>query len=730
MVSEQSGRGSRRSRRRNVCGNGVLSDEGVGLPVESLGPSSSFNGTDTEANVDPPDTDRPSNSRRSNSSNREVRGPTSALSSFLRDKGIKPKNVSIYTRVEAQAPNSSNRVGDSILPEPNVSLTALSNNTNSSAARSLSTKDLKKKLKRPGKDHDSGSDDDDALPKKRSCIKCCRIFVGSREEKFCSACLSGVESKVLANWSEAGGIRGALPSASRRKKPKKRSQAVDLMLNTVRPMGVQPLKELCVRLVCEYISDVSALGDIPPASKHRISKILSKMRLLDPTTVMLFLTPLERELKLYDCTLLTPQEFSMIPAFAPNLQTLYLAYCGRLRDDNLSHFAERLPQLSRVTLKGCFLVSDTAFAKFFRALGARLETLCIENASKLSVLACDALVGHCTSLKTLSLRHCSKVGSKQVENFAKLNMLESLDFSWSGEGHPTQLMDNIESDPSADPLVPVLGATLDHKGTDLWTLTDSHLFHEVDLKVEQSSLNDNVSQSADKENYYIDCAGLEPLLKACGKKLTTLSLCHVSGLNGSISKLLGSFLGASLLKLELEGAKLEKLDFMHCFSVHRFPNLKEVNLKNCTEIDDETFCPFIEHYGPQLHSLNICGLNQLGSKSLELLGNNQYSSQLRKLDVSWVRALSDSLFMGLVYGSVSNFTIVAQEDSVQYFSVPYKRSLIEIKVFGCFLLSAPCVKTLYRRGFCVPCNVDKEGVPSVSLNVSWESVEVIGSEFD
>ncbi|KAI9344257.1 hypothetical protein BDR26DRAFT_857486 [Obelidium mucronatum] len=240
-----------------------------------------------------------------------------------------------------------------------------------------------------------GTGDADSLLK--FCQRCLRKFVPEVDgEDTCTACL---------NIPKAGG------GASRKISALKRRRAV--LVDDLIEGSVLPLRDMCIKLIADNIDAVEAFGDIPDYVKRSISRILSRRRAINATTLSLFIGADQQCVELFDCARLKPDNFNQIILMSPNIHTLHLADCGQMTDNEVT---------------GCFLVRDTAFETLLSGpVSKNLQNLFLENTAKFGALSIAALTTHCKELKTLCLSQCSAVGGEVVRGLSTLVGLTSLE---------------------------------------------------------------------------------------------------------------------------------------------------------------------------------------------------------------------------------------------------------------------------------------------------------------
>ncbi|OAX34998.1 RNI-like protein [Rhizopogon vinicolor AM-OR11-026] len=193
------------------------------------------------------------------------------------------------------------------------------------------------------------------------------------------------------------------------------------------------LAAMCIELITRYIDDVEALGDIGSMNMDEIAKALSKNRGLTPENAHLFYDVLNKKLRFYDATNLTPDALATLASLNPNLTHLHLDYCGRLTSPVLLGFATSMPQLTSLTLLGPFLVRVEAWIEFFKAMPC-LRVFKITQSPRINLKCVQTLAESCTKLEELSLREIGLMDDTFADPLCSLLPLRVLDLAFPGIG--------------------------------------------------------------------------------------------------------------------------------------------------------------------------------------------------------------------------------------------------------------------------------------------------------
>ncbi|KAJ2355945.1 UV-damaged DNA-binding protein rad7, partial [Coemansia sp. RSA 2618] len=223
---------------------------------------------------------------------------------------------------------------------------------------------------------------------------------------LCAACRRSVDKAGAAEAADAASVarRAARVGAGPVKQRKRMRKTEGGLLEF--DAGLPLLQDLCVRAIARHLDRVDTFGDVSGPSLDRLSRIVSKMRVLDGRTLGLFVGAGRTAVALYDCTLVGAGALAGIASASPRLERLDLRFCGRLDGAALLALGRGLARLAHVRLDGAFLVRDAEWAAFFRAAGARLRTFSAAFAG-FGAAAMRALVTHGVGVEALRLAECS-----------------------------------------------------------------------------------------------------------------------------------------------------------------------------------------------------------------------------------------------------------------------------------------------------------------------------------
>lgn len=382
--------------------------------------------------------------------------------------------------------------------------------------------------------------------------------------------------------------------------PRKRKPAAEK--RTVKNFEeVEPVKTLtgmCISIIGSYIDQVEELGDVGAVNMDKICRIVSKSRNLNEHNVRLFYDVTNTSLVIYDSTNLKSPAFSAMSALNPNLQRLTLHMCGQMESTVLDDWSKSFKKLTRLELHAPFLVREPAWINFIRAKGPQLTGFLITNSPRFTQECLDTLVESAPDLNELRLAEFTKMNDSWLEGIAQFTSLTSLDLS-SDRSSRISL--------TSQPVIELLKSV----GRNLALLR-----LDANEELDDTMLLDGVA---------LHCTALETLSMSLLPALT----------DEGVAKFFD---------------KLPLTNELTC-----------VNFSRCHEVSSLALRAILKHSRATLQSLNINGCKEVDEDALNLIG--EAAPRLTELDVGWCRNVND-----LVIGSIL---------------LP-KRGMTELKTINCF----------------------------------------------
>ncbi|KAF5386700.1 hypothetical protein D9615_002106 [Tricholomella constricta] len=384
------------------------------------------------------------------------------------------------------------------------------------------------------------------------------------------------------------------------------------------------LASLCIQLITKHIDDVEALGDIGAMNMEAISKALSKNRGMTPQNAHLFYNVSNTTLTLYDATNLPSPALTTLIHLNPNLTSLRLDFCGHLDDTCFATLSSSLPALTSLELLGPFLVRPPAWIAFFAA-HPTLKAFKITQSPRFDLACMQALTAHCApTLTALRLRELGKLDDAFLEAMHAFPHLEELDLGDPGESTAC----------SGEALAALLGELAET------------------LRVLDLSRHGLLSDEALRR-------GL-----GSARRVEALLLMHVPLLTDE---------GVAAFFGEWENAPLRR-----------------VEMSRNHALGSEALVALLRHSGKRLEVLGINGWGGVEEEALKMVG--RLGVELRKLDVGWVREVDDFVVKSWIEGEAEGEGVVvdARGGQKRIMRGGGCQRLCEVKVWGCNKITERC----------------------------------------
>ncbi|WRT66508.1 uncharacterized protein IL334_003467 [Kwoniella shivajii] len=529
-----------------------------------------------------------------------VRGPSSALTSFLANLGVEPSTrLTTWGDTSALTPVSND-------DNPHVAHDGLviegqqdSDPAGAVTARNVvagpsqvgdGTTDLEaetKKRKRRG-GTDSGSDYSEPIPKKTREASIDSDDIDADHTRPSGpikpkASTSTTTASIIApgplkpvgDFMECGQCAKRFtvvhPFAKVKKAPvkktvagKKESRAK--IIHYEQKKGVLALGDLCIQI---YRG---------PGSTRRYRRY----QYGTPETAQLFYSSTRDELSMYDCTRLTPEAFITMAKLCPKLISLHLHLCGQLSADALTTWGKSLKQLKRLELFAPFLVRKDGWINLFKSVGKRFERLLVTQSPRIDVEIIQILTKSCPNLTELRLAEIGLFNTDCLIPLKSLKKLKYLDLTAPG----TPLTDDSIID-----LLSAIGATL-----------------------ETLDLSDNPDLTD----------AILPAISAHCPKLQRLSL-------------------RNMVELTDEGVA----SFFLSLKERGRPGLEWVDLEKGHELQDNSLQALVSHSGSTIEKLSMLGWREV---SAEALSDLIQCKNLKELDLGWCRQVTDFTVKDILEG--------------------------------------------------------------------------------
>lgn len=522
----------------------------------------------------------------------EVKGPSSALTSFLREQGINAEQIRL--RYEQAQKNKQEGI-----EEDNESINEIDNENNFSSTigeENNTPIPLKFALDSDEEEINYSDNDNESNIKKRKTTTTAAADNNNGANVFCLECDQNFEISVYSKKMEKYGKIGYLcPSCTKiqiRKErlakkneieARKRRKKIAAALLDKKQFKLPSLQDFCINIITQNINDVELLGEIGAHNKAKICRILAKNRSLNSKTIGLFLDSKTSNLEFWDCSKIDKTSLDKIAAYCPNLESLTLNMCGQLHNDNLKYFGSKLNNLKSLSLNGPFLINDDTWQLFFDSnVGKNLKHFHLRNTHRFSNNSLVSLLENCgKNLESLTLSRLDGLNSKPVYDLLPhfLTNLKNLEIS---SPHNENLIDD-------------------------------------DLIINLLALNCEtlVSLNLDK------CSGLTNKFLTEGIKI----------------------FGSNLTKLSL--SDLDQIDDDGLFPLFKDweinGGLTDISLQRCISLTDKSIYQMLAHSSDTLVQLNLNSVKNITKILFSKLSRNLTLPLLSYLDIGFVRSVDDSV---------------------------------------------------------------------------------------
>ncbi|KAK4453232.1 hypothetical protein QBC34DRAFT_396665 [Podospora aff. communis PSN243] len=565
-------------------------------------------------------------------SQRRIMGPQSALTDFLASHNISANQIRLDAEarrraaglhpdgspadgVEVAAESNTATAGDEIdSPEP-----AGRRRRAAAAAEEKGKKEQKlidkikasKMFQKRKRNDNEDSDYEDELARAifqersaplpgqmENCATCGKRFTVTAYSRnapdgglLCSPC-----GKELAKTEDAPKKRAKrIPGA-----PTGRRQVQSNILDGTFYPGAKSLMTLCIETLAKNIDLAEDLGDLPEPVIDKIARKLSKHRLLNPSTLSLFIQPTAEQIHIYDCAKLTADDFVRVFQTVPGLKKIKAYNAVHFKDEVMDYLLSRNIELEDFYLHGANLVSEAKWKEFLEKKGKALRSLKVYWTDKhFSDDSLAVLETACPSLERLKIYHNQRVTGEGVKAIAKIKSLRHLGLDLREHVHP-------------DVCVGLLAAL----GKDLETLSLARMT-ELDNSVLGAIHNKcrSLRKLRLTDSEYVTDEGFERLFK------------------------------------DWDNKELVFIDFQKC---RQLDSVKPRENPNGIGLCSKGFTALMAHSGRKLRQLNVHGCRNISAAAFEeVFSADKVYPELKKLEISFCEEVTDFI-VGSIFRSCPN----------------------------------------------------------------------------
>ncbi|RFU26767.1 hypothetical protein B7463_g9576, partial [Scytalidium lignicola] len=206
----------------------------------------------------------------------------------------------------------------------------------------------------------------------------------------------------------------------------RRRQVQSNLLDGIYP-GAKDLVTLCIETLAKNVDLAEDFGDLPPSLIDRLAAILSKRRLLTPTTLDLFLRPGTDTITVYDGAKLFPDDYIRIFQITPTIKHLRIRNAIQFKNNVVDHLVGTSVKLESFSLHGANLIDDERWESFLREKGSHLRALKVYYTDgHFGDEQIELLHQTCPGLNRLKISHNQKATDAGIDHIAKITSLQHL----------------------------------------------------------------------------------------------------------------------------------------------------------------------------------------------------------------------------------------------------------------------------------------------------------------
>ncbi|KAK3359702.1 hypothetical protein B0T25DRAFT_106869 [Lasiosphaeria hispida] len=394
----------------------------------------------------------------------------------------------------------------------------------------------------------------------------------------------------------------------------KRRQIQSKILDGDYHPGAKSLMTLCIETLAKNIHLAEDLNNLAPQVIDKIARKLSKQRLLNSTTLNLFLQPSAEDVFIYDAAKLTGDDFIRIFQLVPGLRKLKICNAIHFKNDIMDYMLSRHINLEAFYLHGANLLSESKWKEFLEKKGQSLRSLKVYWTDKHFG---DEVLSHlataCPNLNRLKVSHNQRVSGEGVKAIANVKSLQHISLDLRLEVHPdvyVSLLNGIGVGLQTFSLarVPdtdntVLDAIHNHcRSLQKLRITDSELMTDegfvrlftgwenkplLFIDFQKCRHLESAQPRSNPDNIGLCSNGFKALMAHSGKKLIKLNVHACRHISAAAFEEVFSEekIYPDLVKLEISFCE-EVTDFVVGSIFRSCPNLRELNVFGCMKVKD------------------------------------------------------------------------------------------------------------------------------------------------
>lgn len=386
-----------------------------------------------------------------------------------------------------------------------------------------------------------------------------------------------------------------------------RRQLQSNLLDGIYP-GAKDLMTLCIETLAKNVDEAEDFGDLPPSLVDRLAAILSKKRLLNPSTFNLFLRPDFETVTVYDGAKLSSDDYIRIFQIVPMVKHVRLRNAVQFKNKVMDHLLATVVKLESLSLHGANLIDDERWDRYLKEKGSYLKALKVYHTDgHFGDEQIELLAKTCPQLERLKICHNQKVTDEGLSHIANLPALRHLSLE-------------IYKNTSSKPYVEILNSI----GPGLRTVSFATVHFIDDSVLEAIHENcQNVTKLRITDNEVLTDQGFAKLFTNWyNPPLTYVDFHKCRHIDAAVPRENPDGIGLGSLGFEAlmahSGSTLRYLDVNACRHIsletfervfgpdNKYPDLKEMNLSFCQQVNDFVVgCIF--RSCPSLKTLKVFG---------------------------------------------------------------------------------------------------------------------------
>jgi DNA repair protein RAD7 len=207
---------------------------------------------------------------------------------------------------------------------------------------------------------------------------------------------------------------------------RQRRQIQSNLLDGIYP-GAKDLMTICIETLAKNVDIADDLGDLPDTMVDRLSSILSKRRLMNSTTLNLFLKIGKDTINIYEGATLTADDYIRVFQWTPTVKNLLVKDGIQFKNKVMDHLIDCPVKLESFSIHGSNLIDDERWDRFLTVKGSYLKALKVYYTDgHFGDEQLELLPKTCPDLQVLKVSHNQKVTDAGIAHIANLTKLQKL----------------------------------------------------------------------------------------------------------------------------------------------------------------------------------------------------------------------------------------------------------------------------------------------------------------